>query len=336
MSALHRISTRALAVGLMAGALSACDFDRATVLSPLGDPSYDFRLAADGRGRPGGSVTAGTDTMLISLRGLEPLTGGVYQVWLANINGGALEDITAAAGLRVVVRTDTTFTPEGDPVPAPTTVDSTAGVSSFTQGGPNITVNLTLTTTDLGVDPTSFDVMIVSIEGAAGAAAPSSTVPLWARGSGAVTFGNFHPDPAQQYVFVSTGRGTAGIRGNIMIVDDSALARPPVGYYYATWVVKRDDTGAPIDTLELGEQTAPYPDRGVSLRDADTDNVHAVVLDFPWEILAASSRIELSGASPFIGFEDLWVTLENKVGDEAQAAPTIVLSGTVPTVVSEP
>lgn len=330
--------------------LAACDFERSTVLSPLGDPSYDFPLVSDGRGIPRGSVAIGFDTLFepdsdlvtrIRLQGLETLASGVYQVWLANVAGGALTDITPAVGTRIVVRTDTTFTPEGDPVPEPVTVDSTAGTSTLTVGGTAITTTLVVSEASLGVDPQGFDVMLVSLEPAAGAAAPTTT-PLWARGVAAgagtltVRFGNFAPDPADEYRFVATGRGRGGIRGNVMIVDDSALARPPVGYYYAAWMVRRDDTGAPIDTVALGEQTAPFPDRDVSLRNADTDDVHPVVLDFPMEILAASSRIEMSGADPFIGFEDVWVTLENKLADESAAAPTIVLSGLVPTIVSEP
>jgi hypothetical protein len=330
-------------------AVAACDFDRATVLSPLGDPSYDFALTADGRGIPRGTVVVGGDTNYapspelvtkLRLQGLEPLTGGVYQVWLADTAGGALANVTPAVGTRIVVRVDTTFTPEGDPIPASTTVDSTAGVSTLTAGGPAITTTLVITAASLGADPQTFDVLIVSLEPAAGAAAPTS-IPLWARnlgtsGTKTILFGNFDPVPANEYRFVATGRGRGGIRSNILIVDDSALARPPVGYYYATWAVRRDDSGNPVDTLTLGEQTAPFPDRDVSLRNADIDDVHPVVLDFPMEILAAASRIELSGADPFIGYENLWVTLENKLGAEDQAAPTIVLSGVLPTIVTEP
>ncbi len=344
-----RFAMRAV-VGLVAvGALAACEFDRATVLSPSGDPSYDFALTSDGRGIPRGSVIRGVDTLFapdsslvtkIRLQGLEALASGVYQVWFADTAGGALSNVTPATGVRLVVRTDTTFTPQGDPIASAVTVDSTAGVSSITVGGPAITTTLIVTTASLGADPTSFDVMIVSLEPSQGAAAPT-TIPLWARGiSGAGTtallFGNFSVDPADEYRYTATGRGRGGVRGNILIVDDSALARPPVGYYYAAWVVRRDDTGNAIDTLVLGEQTAPFPDRSVSLRDADIDLVHPVVLDFPMSILAASSRIQLSGADPFIGFEDVWVTLENKLGTEDAAAPTIVLSGLVPEIVSAP
>lgn len=327
--------------------LTACDFERASVTSPVGEPSYDFRLTVDGRGVPRGTavVSSGGDSIQVTLRGLEALSSGVYQVWLGNVDDTASPDTTIgfvpAAGVRVVVRTDTTFTPEGDPVPSPVTIDSTAGVSSFTAGGPNVTITLTIDSASLGVLPTTYDVLLVSIESATGAASPSSTQPLWARSTGTsgtktLRFGNFHPDPALQYTFTATGRGTAGIRGNVLIVDDSALARPPEGYYYATWVVQRNEDGDPVDTLQLGPQTAPFPDRSVSLREADVTVVHPVVLESPPSILAAANRLQHgSGSDPFLGFEDLWVTLENKVGVEEAAAPTIVLSGTVPTIVSD-
>jgi hypothetical protein len=338
------------AVFAVIGAVGACEFDRATVLSPLGEPSYDFALTSDGRGVPRGTVVIGEDTAFapspelvtkINLQGLEQLASGVYQVWFANIDAGAIANATPATGLRLVIRTDTTFTDEGDPVPQPVTIDSTTGVSTITSGGPAVTASLIVTEASLGADPQSFDVVLVSLEAAAGAAAPTA-IPMWARGvdgagTATVRFGNFAPESADEYRFVATGRGLGGIRGNVLIVDDSALARPPVGYYYASWLVKRDDSGNPIDTLMIGEQTAPYPDRDVSLRDADINaDLHPVVLDFPMSILAAANRIELSGADPFIGFQDLWVTLENKFGVEDQAAPTIVLSGTVPEIVSAP
>ena len=55
-------------------------------------------------------------------------------------------------------------------------------------------------------------------------------------------FGNYDPSPLKEYNYVQTGRGRAITRGNILVVDDSALSRPPVGYYYATYLVKRDDS----------------------------------------------------------------------------------------------
>lgn len=331
------------------GSMAACDFNRASVLDPIGDPSYDFQLSGDGRNIPGGSAatSTGSQTVTLTLRGLEPLTSGVYQVWLGTAVAGAnpgdtatVTDWTPAIGTRKAVRTDTTFTSAGDPVATPTTVDSTAGVSSFTQGGPATVVTFTIDAASLGQDPTQFNVVLVSLESATGAATPGTARPLWARGvdsdgSHTVRFGNFRTESSLEYRFTSTGRGRGGIRGNVLIVDDSALARPPVGYYYATWVVKRSD-GAPVDTLDLGPQTAPYPNRDISLLDADISNPSSVVLDSPMEILAAANRMVLSSSDALLGFEDVWVTLENKFGASDTAAPSIVLSGTIPTVVSAP
>lgn len=357
------------AVALLIG----CDFERSAITRPLGDPAFNFGLTVDGRGLPGGRVErveprsaadfpAVDSTYEIVLTGLEPLASGVYQAWLGTVDPDDPVEPTwvAATGNLTVTRIDTTFTAEGDPVPDTTVVVTASGVSSFTEGGPATQVRLTVSRSSLGsASPFEFNTVLVSLEGASGAAQPAQDRrPIWSIATGGTSstrrfvvgtdtsfatvattpnrFGNFDPDPSLRYVFVSTGRGTAGIRGNILIVDDSALARPPEGYFYATWVVQHDADGNPTDTLQLGPQTAPFPDRSVSLRDADIELVHPVVLASPPSILAASSRIELSaGANPFFGFGDLWVTLENKLGIEDAAAPTIVLSGTVPTIVSE-
>lgn len=374
MNAVTSRSLRAAISAVVAGvALAGCEFDRSTVLSPLGDPSFNIPLTGDGRGIPGGQVDvvvpetdldfpAIDSTYEVLLSGLEPLASGVYQVWLGSIDPDNAVEPTwvAALGELTVIRVDTTLSPEGDPIPDTVIVSVTPGVSSFTEGGPATLVQLVVNRASLGgTSPFDFNTVLVSLEAAAGATQPAvDGRPIWSRlGGGSESsrmvvsgvdtsfgvvattsneFGNFGLTTADEYHFVATGRGTGGIRGNIMILDDSALARPPEGYYYATWVQARDDGGTPTDTLDLGAQTAPFPDRDVSLVDADLSLVHPVVLDSPPSILAASSRIELSGSNPFVGFQDVWVTLENKLGVPDAAAPTIVLSGSVPEIVSSP
>lgn len=377
-----RIASSAVAGLIVAGALGACEFDRATVLSPLGDPSYDFRLTADGRNVPRGTYRyvrahdaghfpAIDTTLTLTLRGLEELTSGIYKVWIGNVNPAAPADTgwQEILGDLTITRIDTSFTPEGDPIPDTVVVRSAASASTFTEGGPATQMHFNVNRTTRG-GAITLNTVLVSIEASDAATAPSTVRPLWVRvnegaisrtiipgtppetttviipavppdtvthvRTGNVKFGNYALTIANEYLFTATGRGTAGIRGNILIVDDSALARPPIGYYYATWVVRNDVDGNPVDTLMLGEQTAPFPDRDVSLREADVSLVHPVVLDFPMSILAASNRIELSGADPFLNFGALWVTLENKAGFEETAAPTIVLSGIVPEIVSAP
>lgn len=147
-------------------------------------------------------------------------------------------------------------------------------------------------------------------------------------------FGRY--DPAAPYVFSALGRGTAGIRGGTLIVDDSALMRPPVGYYYAGWVVKYNDAGAIDQAVPMGPQTAPYPNRSTSLMDADIKAIPPWVSATPPEVFAAASRIRadtasalVAGGSPFAGWSEVRVTLEAKQG-AGTMAPPVILSAALP------
>ena len=113
-----------------------------------------------------------------------------------------------------------------------------------------------------------------------------------------------------------------------------------MGYYYARYLIKLDDKNKPVDTLDLGAQTAPYPRRNVSLREADVSVPDPVVQTTPPSIQAAANRVSVDTVArfkgmtkPFSGFAFGYVTLESKYGREGVAAPTIVLAGTVPGVV---
>lgn len=363
------MSRRSLTGGLLvlgAALLGACADDRASVLTPLGVPSYDARLSADGRNVPNGQIvfktrdttavtptldtTAAADTSArIRFAGLETLASGVYQVWLAKVAGDSVfTNLTKATGTIYVIRRDTTIDPTtGDPIGTDVTVSTTPGASTFTAGGPATRVEVVVNRASTGSSVrTAFNAVFLSIETATGVATPSEARPLWARFAAttltrSMTFGRFHPRADSTYRFVATGRGLAGFRGPILIVDDSSLARPPIGYFYAVAVVKRDTaTGLPVDTLLAGAQTAPYPRRNVSLRDADIAAVDPVVLLSPPSILAAASRVDaktagLTGTTPYAGFQDILVTLETKQGID-DVAPTIILSGTVSGCVRRP
>jgi hypothetical protein len=137
------------------------------------------------------------------------------------------------------------------------------------------------------------------------------------------------------------------VRGNVLIVNDSSLGRPPLGYYYAAWGVKMDAEGTPTDTILIGEQTAPYPNRDISLRNADSVLVSsqaqapappvASAGDWaqasPGGILAAANRIELSGPTPFRGLARVLVTLESKHADPTRMGPVVILRADVPDIV---
>ena len=367
----------AAALALLAGTV-ACEDARTGVDVPDGGVAYGFQLASDGRNLPSIQLNyrrpAGTaqvppvDTSVtVTLRGLDSLTTRVYQVWLADLNADSsgLVNVVKATGQLRWVRTDSTVNAEGDIVTTEQSqVISSAG-SSFTNGGPATRVELRLTRASTGTSVRAREVVFVTIEQDASATVPGDVRPLWARlsdrgsetaeviagPSGPVTiaatsvamgrFGNFAPKPANEYRFVPVGRGRGDFLGRVLTLDDSALARPPVGYYYSAALIERDSTtNAATDTLDLGAQTAPWPRRTVSLFDADVSTPDPVVQLVPPSIVAAASRIvadTVSGLAleshPYKGLAEVRITLESKYGRADVMAPTVVVSGTVPGVV---
>ena len=179
-----------IAAGLIVvGALGACEFDRATVLSPLGDPSYDFRLTADGRNVPKGTLRfvrpfdagefpAIDTTFTVTIAGLEALTSGVYKVWLGNVDPDAPADDTweEIAGEMTITQIDTSFTPEGDPLPDTVLVRAEPSASTFSEGGPATQVRFDVDRTTRGGSVT-FNTVLVSIEDSDAAASPSAVRP---------------------------------------------------------------------------------------------------------------------------------------------------------------
>ncbi|MFN2398037.1 MAG: hypothetical protein ABR543_05245 [Gemmatimonadaceae bacterium] len=350
--------TSALAALTIAGVLSACEDRRASVFDPFGPLAYNFRFAKTATNLPRGTVAVALGSsgppavpraITFTFQGLEPLTSGVYEVWLAPGTAVTAGTFVKATGNLTVTRTDTSVNSLGDLVFTTSTVRTASNVSSFADGGAAVTVKLVVDQSSFGSDPLVGNIIaLVTVEATAGASAPGTVQPLWRRFSnttnntGALTFGNFDPDPAKAYVYIPAGRGTASVRGSILVVDDSALTRPPIGYYYATYVIKRDSAGKAIDTLVLGAQTAPFPNRSQSLRDADVSLISGIVIDAPPSILAAANRVDadtiprLAGANPYRGFTELILTLENKAGDDATASPAIVLVATVPGIVTRP
>lgn len=277
-------------------------------------------------------------------------------MWLGETdNAGTAEAFVKATGTLTVIRTDTTFTPEGDPEPHPdTTVIGTA--SSFRNGGPATEVILTITPTSIaGVDPFAKNLVLITIEADDTPTTPTGPMPLWARTDEAdvggtasvdvfttpISFGNFDPDPDLDYDFAATGRGRVAFRENVLVIDDSALARPPEGYYYAAWLVMRDSTtNAVEDSVPLGPQTAPFPRRNVSLYDADVQLPDPVVQASPPSITAAGNRVDADtvvalgdGRAAFRDVAQIFITLEAKRGDPGPMSPSIVLSGAVPDAV---
>src|SRR5688500_10790499 len=352
---------RTLFPRLLAGALvvlggtAACSEDTSTVVRPLPNRAFNFLLNREGTNIPRGTVvltrsaTAAT-ALTVTFQGLEVLRDPYfYQVWLATFNSttNTVGSFVPVTSTRVItVTTDTSISEIGDFVPRVVTDTALNLPGRFNRGGPGALITLQANAAALAAIPTAATaskVLLVTIDSNPASPTPpdefGTQARLWARsintgtaatGTTSLSFGNFHANPAQQYVYSPTGRGRGALleNENILIVDDSALARPPRGYFYATALVTRedDDNFNNLDTIPLGAQTAPYPDRDVSLFNADVEQVHPVVqvaLPNP-QIFAAQARVDgdtipgLPGAgNPFRGVALILITLENKFGTEA-------------------
>ena len=378
------VALRLAACAVIVAALPGCNDETSTVLAPMNRKAYNFLLTKEGSNIPRGDVTttrspaaAGSvNTFTLTLRGLEKLgPTGFYQVWIGTVAaiGGASRDsavnLTTLRRLStsefLVTRVDTTISPEGDFVPVTTTLVNriNSGTSGFNEGGPGVTVRMRTTATQLGVNPSTLNLVLVTLvsdtTNPPQPDAEGSQGKLWARYrtpgvppaatppnpdsslTFALGFGNFHATPSKQYTFVPSGRGRGSLLSdkNVMILDDSILARPPKGYYYEAWLVSREDNTNFFakDSLSLGPQTAPYPRRSISLYGADSAQVDQVIQTSPALIYAAASRVQgdsLAGLSTttenrFRGIANAYITLEAKLGT-SDMSPAIILSGTMP------
>jgi hypothetical protein len=319
-------------------------------LDPLCDPAYGFSPQLSPTILPRGSFRVvpdatpapQNDSVIVTLRGLDSLENGYYSVWVGD---SATTAFAAATGNLIVIRTDTVLDAFGDPVESQdTTVYN--GVTSFQNGGPRNEMRFAFTRASAGLantDPLGH--VVVTIEDAAGATTPTFDVsPLWGlRGGAALSFGHFDPNPASRYVYVPQGRGRTYVRGDILLINDSSLTRPPQGYFLAAYAVKWDADNNIVDTLYLGPQRSPFPRREISLRDADVQIVDPLVqTTVPPQILAASVRVDadtvagLSGANPYAGIAEIFVTLESKNAVDARMGPAILLRATVPEIIRFP
>jgi hypothetical protein len=374
------VRSMALAAAAAVVALSACNEDRSVITDPFGPPAYGFSLVRAAVNVPRGtmvfrrplrpSMAATVDSAVtIGLAGLDSLTTGVYKVWLADVDPVAdtIMDVFPATGTLTVTRTDTTLNEQGDPVPnvTTTTVD---GVSTFANGGPQISVSLRANSATAGASVYPKTLVLVSIEQDAAAATPSEARPFWGRKqgdlapgvivplggadsaaqfTGVLRFGNFRANPDSQYIYNAGGRGLGSVFGNIFIATDSQIPRPPIGYYYAGYLVRRDSaTNAITDTVRLGPLVSPYPNYK-SLKDADVDATIDPVIQDPKLpgvprsplIIAGVNRISsdtvsgLTGTLPYKNVSEYQLTLEAKAGDENVASPSLIVNALMPDVI---
>lgn len=375
---MRRIFLTRVASGFLlaaAAGLGGCAEETNSILDPLPNRAFNFIMTREGTNVPRGTVVTtrataaagGAVTSLsVNLQGLEVLRDPYhYQVWIATHTAATntLSNFQPFGAERVItVTTDTTISAEGDFVPRTVTDTVFSQPGTFNRGGPGTLVTLqataaTLTSTFATAAAGTSRVLLVTID--SNPASPTtpdsvgSQARLWSRGvntlpapggsrTAALQFGNFHADPAQEYVFVAAGRGRGAVLEgeNILIVNDSNLSRPPRGYFYATALVTRadGDNFNNIDTIPLGPQTAPFPRRNVSLFNADVEKVDEVVqVERPNpQIFAAHTRVDgdsvpglAAGTNPFRGVALVLVTLESKFGTEA-VSPVIILAGAAP------
>ncbi len=358
-----KLFSKCAAAGAFALATAACNPDRAVSTDSVGDPAYGVQLILTGSNVPKGSVRFTfprnaadpvQDTVRITVTGLDTLENGFYTVFLGDSSGSAFK---RATGTLIVTRTDTVLNALGDPVPRART-DTTQNVSSFQLGGPRTSIQFVTTRAQSGLLPSDpIETVLITIEDNAQATTPSaSRRPIFARRrqgtavpatgvafrTSQLRFGNYGgADPANDFVYIPTGRGRAYVRGSILIINDSSLTRPPLGYYYAAFAVKGDSARVPIDTVYLGEFTAPFPRRNLSLFNADSLIIDPLVQpEGQRAVLAASIRIDadtVSGlgalANPFQGFTEVFVTLESKNKVPDRLGPVIVLRAALPDIV---
>jgi hypothetical protein len=357
-----------LATGVVAVAVStACGDERSITTEPVGDLGFGTNFLRTSTNLPRGTVTypvgivasatPATDSVIISLAGLDTLTTGNYTVWFAN--DSATKFAPATALNIVATRRDSSLNAAGDPVFTNTPFTTTG--ASFKAGGSNIALRVAVSRVSAPalVATDSLTTVLISIEPGAAGAAPGEVRPLWARRSqanasrvAALRFGTFgrgipvqpgNPGANQEFVVATNGamtivpRGRVEVRGNIMILNDSNYFRPPVGYYYNAYGVKLDTTGRFNDTTYLGRRTAPYPNRGISLYEADKSNpAPSVVFDSPRVIFAMASRLsadtipDATGSPAWKNYGFVRVNLQPKAGIEGRMGSATLLEATLP------
>jgi hypothetical protein len=344
-----------LALGPLALAvLTACEDERAITREPVGDRAYGIRLLPSTffnfpQGTASISPTNGTVTL--NLRGLDSLTNGRYVAWVGNADGSSFSKLT---GDLARVRTDTVRNALGDDVPESVTLPTLTDVSSWQDGNGATQYTFTADRASSGLGAgVEFSQVVVTVEESDAAASPNlDRAFLWARGSGALRYGNYALSADDEFRFPFVGRGNAQFRGDIVVINDSSIARPPRGYFFNAWLVRRDTLNRVIDYLDLGPMTTPYPSRQ-SLIDADVSIVDpAFVYDEPYAILAGAWRFDWANApaeirnadlgatrvptenrnTSFAGFGEILITLEHKLGAAAIPSPHVLLRAPVPAV----
>ncbi|MEJ7810282.1 MAG: hypothetical protein WKG32_07695 [Gemmatimonadaceae bacterium] len=376
--------------------VAACESERAIITSPAGARAYGTTLGLASTNLPRGSVrfpapatapSTTLDSVVVTLLGLDSLADARYVVWVVDsaATTGQPARFRRLRGIVTQTYTDTVTNKLGDPE-GQTYVQTFANVDSFNlrtaaaaptrQGIGARTVTRFVTNRALSglAVSDSIQTILVSIEKDGAATTPSATRRfLWARRAdaaaavaiggrntrtGSLVFGNFTVNRDSMYVFTPGGSGRVYVRDDVIIVNDSSLPRPPLGFYYATYALKRDSVNAAIDTIFLGAQHSPYPRRNISLIDADSvqadpeAQVDVIPSNYPgsWArpspraILFASTRassdtiaalVDPKGKK-FAGIAQIFVSLESKNALQGRLGPAIVFRADLPNIVRNP
>lgn len=309
------------AVGAVAVGV-ACSENHPTLLKTAAPNAYGFQLQTNGTNLPRGSVryvikgaTATPDSVQVTIQGIDSLATGFYTPWIGDSLGTTWK---RATGQLVVARQDTGLDAIGNVFSQPIVTTDLGQQSAVKNGGWKNKYTWTFTRASAGlVAGDSIITFMISLEETNAAATPSaSRRPLWSRRSdvgftagtstgGAVTrtlglrFGNYAPLPLNEYLFSSApARGRGAFQGQTLLINDSTMARPPMGYYYAVYGAGDfyPPTGsAASDTIYFGRQKSPWPQRDQVQDQYLSDSLvtdPAVVLAAPPSILAGSFRAE--------------------------------------------
>lgn len=355
---------------LAAAGAAACGGERSVTSAPAGDLGFGINFARTATNLPRGTATfpatvtatgavAATDSVVLTLAGLDSLTTGSYVVWAANDSATKFAKLDAFTV--TVTRLDSTVNALGDPVFTPT-VTVRSAQTALRAGGSNLTFRIAAPRSAFGAlaATDSLNTVLVTQEANAGAATPGEVRFLWARRSQAnasrvasIRFGNFargipatanagNPAANQEFVVATNGamtivpRGRVEVRGKIMVLNDSNYFRPPVGYYYNAYTIKYDTTGRFVDTVYLGRRTSPFPER-ISLFEADKSNpAPNAVFDSPRVVYAMATRVsadtiaKANSTPAWLNFGEVRVNLQSKFAAEGRMGPNTLMQAILP------
>lgn len=333
-----------------AGVVAACDEKTSDLGDTVRPNAYGFQMISQATNLPRGSarfrVTGAPESVTVTIRGLDSLGAGFWVPWVGDSLDGSWKQVTGAL---TVVRQDTTLNALGQPDTTVTTIPI-GSVSAIKNGGANQEWTWSFArATALAGGPLlvsdSMSHFLITMEDVANPATPGSRRVIWARRSDAalsggartpsLRFGNYGTTSLNEYLFSATpARGRGYFQRQVLSVNDSTLARPPIGYYYAVWAF--GELYKPGDTLFVGDLRSPWPRRQLSLYDADSIITDPeVVLDVPPSIAAGAVRISgdtlgFPASFPYQGFALVRLTIEPKAGIRGRMGANRILQAPVP------